>query len=113
MSEVFDTAEFYNESKIPASTMETITNYIHKGVPPGSFVMAVLENNLKKTYAQADEHNLVAIPAIVQYLYNNAPGNCWGSPKVVRDWLAMRGMEGLTKPRYHLVDDDRDCCKGD
>ena len=95
--EYFDQAEFYNEDKIPAPTMSGITNFIHRGVMPGSFLCSVLENKLKQSYQNADESNLVAIPAIVQYLYNSCPGIAWGSPREVREWMEIGGLDGYSR----------------
>jgi len=94
---MLDHEEFYRESKIPELTMSGITNFIHKGIMPGSFLGAVLENNLKQTYGNADENNLVAIPSIVQYLYNSCPGIAWGSAREVREWIEIGGLEGYSK----------------
>lgn len=84
---MLDHAEFYNERKIPALTMETINNYVENRWLPGSFVTAILENNLKQAYWNADDENLVAIPAIVYHMHNNVRSDCWGSPEAVRAWL--------------------------
>lgn len=97
MSEYFDAAEFYSESKIPELTKQTLGNYIHKGIMPGSFVMSMLENDLRKTYLNADNDNLVAIPSIFAYIRNSAPGLCWGSTRAVREWIEIGGMEGYMK----------------
>ena len=107
---MFDYEEFYRESKIPELTMSGITNFIHRGAMPGGFLTSVLENNLKQTYGSADENNIVAIPSIVQYLYNNAPGICWGSPREVREWMEIGGMDGYAKgvrPKSQQEGDDQ------
>jgi len=92
---MIDHNEFYNHEKIPETTKIALDLYIRRGVIPGRFLTEVLENNLKLAYKNADDHNLVAIPSIVYYLYNNAPANCWGSPHFVTEWVKQRGMEGL------------------
>lgn len=109
MSEVFDYAEFYNEAKIPSITMTGLVNFVHKGVMPGSFLCAALENKLKQTYGNAsDESNLVAIPAIVQYLYNSCPGIAWGDAKAVREWTEIGGLEGYSKGARPKADTEED-----
>ena len=95
MSERFDMAEFMNEIKIPPYTRADIDRYIEKGVITDRFLCSILENKLKQSYQNADEANLVAIPAIVSYLYNNAPAGCWGSPDIVAKWMDHKGMEGI------------------
>lgn len=78
---------FLSPSLIPPQTLETLKNYIRYRYPPGGFTTAVLENDLKEAVSRADDYNISAIPAIVSWLYNKAPGECWGSPKRVKDWL--------------------------
>ena len=89
--------EFYHETKIPEATRTALHLYIHNGNLPGRFLTSVFENKLKQTYANADDCNLLAIPAIVHYLYNNAPSQCWGSPEAVTTWVEQKGMEGIDK----------------
>lgn len=43
----------------------------------------MLENDLKSAVAHADDENLQNLPAYVGYLYNEAPGDCWGSKEKV------------------------------
>lgn len=83
---------------IPNRTKESIDLYVERGVMLGSFVMAVLENNLKEAFGRADEGNIAEMFHIVSYCYNNIPVNCWGSPEKVARWL--KGMERLTKSVY-------------
>ena len=77
----------YDEERIPMDTIQGIVEYIENRITPGGFLEAVLSNDLKETYARADNNNLFAIPAIVHYLYNRAPLACWGSPEKVEKWL--------------------------
>lgn len=71
------------------STIETINAYVTTGRPTGSFVRAVLENNLKLAFAFADAGNTFAMHAIVAYVYNFVPSICWGTEGRVREWLEM------------------------
>lgn len=61
----------------------------HPECGPGSFLTAVLENNLKEAVARADEESLDALPHIVAWLYDRAPNVAWGSPKHVHDWQGL------------------------
>lgn len=88
--------DLYDQNKIPDYTRTEIDAWIHRAQLPGRFVCSVLENKLKQTYQSADENNLFAIPAIVNYLYNNAPGGCWGSVENVSAWRKQGGMQRLT-----------------
>lgn len=42
---------------IPESTVQTLVNYAEHGWQPGSFITAVLENNLAMAASSADEEN--------------------------------------------------------
>ena len=106
---MLDYEDFFAEAKIPQLTRTGIDSFIQRGTLPGSFVCSVLENNLKQAYGNADDFNIVAIPSIVHYLYNNAPGICWGSPREVREWIEIGGMEGYqrgARPREGFEEDE-------
>lgn len=76
-----------NANLCPYHTQQTIQDYITKRWEPGSFVRAVLENNLREACASADNINIRALPHIVAYCYNYIPSNAWGSPERVDAWL--------------------------
>lgn len=73
-------------SKIPPATRETIDAWIESGRPTGDFVKALLSNDLRGAFARADESNIEAMFHTVAYLWNNAPGSCWGSPDALELW---------------------------
>lgn len=75
------------EPNIPQDVKETIDNYVTKGWSPGSFVQAVLENDLKGACGSADMFNREALFDIVSYCYNCIPSNVWGSPDKVANHL--------------------------
>lgn len=68
---------------IPERMMGGLERWIKFGIKPGNFLTAVLENDLKSAVAHADDENLQNLPAYVGYLYNEAPGDCWGSKEKV------------------------------
>jgi len=72
---------------IPGHMQSGLYHYITKGIAPGGFLMAVLENNLRNAVGQADQVNIRAIPEYIQFLYNYAPSGCWGSEEKVDKWL--------------------------
>ncbi len=74
---------------IPDFMVNLLERYIHEGKNPGGFLLAVIENDLKKACMFADENNILLLPAYASYLYNEAPSNCWGSPKEVMVWVKM------------------------
>jgi len=70
-----------------------IKRYIQQGVRPGSFLTAVINNDLHSACECADNINIRIIPAYVAYLYNYAPSGSWGYPGAVDDWLAKTHLE--------------------
>jgi len=78
---------------IPEHMHGPVRDYIEHGAPPGNFLEAILENNLTEAVGRADTENMRNIPALVAYLYNEAPAPCWGSPENVGAWLRMKAEE--------------------
>lgn len=74
-------------NSIPQRTLDSIHRYVEHGIEPGSFVTAVLENNLVEAVGRADLENSAALADIVRYVYNEIPGQAWGNPNKVRAWL--------------------------
>jgi hypothetical protein len=73
-------------SFVPPHTRDTLINYIENGLPTGSFVQAVLSNDLTEAFGRADHINSQHVGTIVSWLYNFAPSTCWGSDEKVREW---------------------------
>lgn len=78
---------------IPERMMPGIRLYIDQGIIPGSFLQAVICNDLREAVGCADDENLANLPAFVQYFYNEAPGTCWGSADTMMAWSEMRREE--------------------
>lgn len=74
---------------MPRNIKDIIDLYVDKGYPVGSFLYAVLTNNLFEAAARADQQNQFALTSICQYIYNYTPGSCWGSVKAVKDWQRL------------------------
>ncbi|MES2531950.1 MAG: hypothetical protein V4636_13010 [Pseudomonadota bacterium] len=68
--------------------------YLAAGIEPGSFLTAVLCNDLRGACMRADTTNQRRLYDYVFFLYNYAPSTCWGSPEKVDAWIAHRGMQG-------------------
>lgn len=78
-----------NVSMLPAHMQESIVEWIESPMPPkllGSFLYAVLTNNLREAFGRADAENRASMGAWVDYLYNYAPKDCWGSVENVNRW---------------------------
>ena len=81
------------------STKRGIDNYVEKHVPVGSFLQAVLENNLKEAMFGADDDNILDIVDIVRYCHWEIPSICWGSPEKVEKWLDRSQNNGVCNER--------------
>lgn len=90
IQEELDRAQF---SLLPEDIAPLIRYIAHK-IEPGSFLRAVLENNLSEAMGRADMYNRRKIFEYVQWLYNEAPADCWGSPQNVHDWLYGKALNG-------------------
>lgn len=64
-----------------------LERYLNQGITPGSFMLAVLENNLVEAFGRADLDNEANMKNIIGYIYNHLPSNSWGSPIKVQNYL--------------------------
>lgn len=85
------------DSQVPVHNHESLNAYIMDGRPVGSFLHAVLTNNLRDSFGQADRINTTFLRETVSWLYNHAPCDCWQSPQKVEEWKAAGGLNGLRK----------------
>lgn len=65
---------------------ESIDAWVKDARPTGSFLQAVLCNDLKEAIGRGDSEAIQNIPHIVAYLYNDCPSGCWGSPGKYEAW---------------------------
>jgi hypothetical protein len=66
---------------VPATLHDGLRHYIADRRPVGSFLTAMLSNDLAGAVVRADPENKFALPEIVLFLHGYAPSKCWGSPK--------------------------------
>lgn len=80
--------------KIPQHTLQGLERYVKDHTPTGSFLEAVLSNDLFKAVEKADYLNLRALVEIVKYIYNEIPVCCWGSSEKYEAWVVrVEGRE--------------------
>ena len=77
---------------LPIHIQSAALRYIEEGRIPGSFLQAVLSNDLWSAFAQADEENREKLFQIVCWWNNEAPGQCWGSKEKMRAWASHQGL---------------------
>jgi hypothetical protein len=72
---------------LPQSLRAGMRRYIEDGVIPGGFLVAVLSDGLSDALGRADEENRKRLYDIVSFVYNEAPGDSWGSRAKVKAWV--------------------------
>lgn len=77
-------------STVPSQLHDGLVLYLTAHIPPGSFLTAVLSNDLIRAVNRADEDCQRELAALVRWLYRNAPHVAWGSDNNVETWLARR-----------------------
>lgn len=82
-------------SRLPEHMQEGFRLYIERGIPGGSFMTAVLSNDLMGAFGRADEINRARLFETCVFLRSEAPIGCYGSPEHVKDWIAQGGLAGL------------------
>ena len=86
-----------NYSKLPPHIQGGAQRYIEQGIRPGHFLTAVICNDLKESFARADDTNIARMFDIVSFFYNEAPVGCWESEKRMKDWIKEDGLNGRLK----------------
>ena len=79
---------------MPEDTKAQIDLYVSHGVPLGSFLHAVMCNDLMQAMAYADERNRACMHGICSYVYNEVPAMCHGSVERYDAWVAKGGANG-------------------
>lgn len=74
----------------PAHILDGINRYVLNGIEPGSFVKAVLSNDLAGALTRADTASWRGIHDILEYCRCEIPAICWGSPARVKLWQGMK-----------------------
>lgn len=75
--------------RVPARMRDPLILYLVWHEQPGSFLTAVLTNNLAEACFHADDENIKLLHVYAAFLYNHAPAASWGSPEAVEQWLSQ------------------------
>lgn len=82
-------------STVPVDYMAgAVQRYIENGLEPGSFMRALLSNDLRGAIARADGMNIARIPHWVVWMEQNMPVGSWGSPDAYWSWVDQGGGLG-------------------
>ena len=73
--------------QVPGHTLDALRRYVEDRIPTGGFLRAVLSNDLKGAFAQADGTNRAALYEIVMCCTWDIPGIAWGSREAYLQWL--------------------------
>ena len=84
----YSTFEDYRQ--MSGDWQDEIVNYLVFGYAPGSFHMALFENNLADAACKSHPLNQWAmIISFMKWLINYAPRDSWGSAEKVKAWLEL------------------------
>lgn len=79
---------------LPFHMQDAVRLWIERAIPPGSFLTAVLCNDLFEALGRADDVNAYALKSYAVYFYSFAPGGCYGSPERFAEWAKSGGLAG-------------------
>jgi hypothetical protein len=92
-----------DRANMTEQSKESLYNYFVHGLEPGSFMMAVLSNDLYDAAGRADFVNINLLGEYAKWLVNNAPYGSYGDRDTVRGWL--RKNEHFEQFQKELVAD--------
>lgn len=88
--------------KIPHHMHESIGMWIERGEPHpqamGTFLRALLQNQLLESFAHADLQNRAGMYGWAMFLYNDCPSEARGDMDTLIKWWERRGLQGGTRP---------------
>lgn len=79
------------DNGVPEHMIDGLELYVFHRIEPGSFMRAVLENNLKEAFGRADIINREHMFEIVKFMYSHMPSQSQWSPEKVERWLNPNG----------------------
>lgn len=69
---------------------DSLKRYVERGIEPGGFLTAVLENDLMGAMGRADAINRANLHNICRYVYNELPSHIWGSREIVQNHTSQK-----------------------
>jgi hypothetical protein len=89
------TSDITDWQLIPEHMIGGLRRYIEDGIPPGSFLRAVLCNDLRRAVECADSANIHRLPDYIRFLYAHAPVGSWGSTDDYVEWINHKGLRTM------------------
>lgn len=78
---------------VPEPLHEGLLMFCLEGVPTGSFLEAVIDNDLAEACGRADENNRYRLFDIVAFLHNYAPTGSWHYEGAMSRWCSLHQQE--------------------
>lgn len=85
------------DEMIPGHMHQAVLSWLWDGWMPGSFLEAVLNNDLRGAASCADVQNSVHLADWAKFFTWYMPSGCWGDAEKVRDWARSGGWNGMMK----------------
>ena len=93
----------YPPNVFHTSLATAMENYLVHGYMPGSFLTAVLTNNLMGAVGSADSTNSERLPVIVGWIMNSLPSGSYGKYDLMQDWC--RDKDGRRSEYVKRIED--------
>jgi len=74
---------------LPPYMKDGVILWVTRGIDPGSFLMAVLENDFVNAVFKADHNNLAKLKEWAHFVYWHLPAPCHGSIERVKVWKGL------------------------
>jgi hypothetical protein len=84
-----------NYDGIPMHMHDAARRYFARGIPPGSFLEAVLCNDFKRAVSSADHINSQHLRDWMLWITWELPCHAQGSPEAYKEWVKAGGAIGL------------------
>ena len=81
-----DPIQAMNKCGIPEYTRPGLIAFYERGWPPGDFLIAVINNDLKEAVGRADDTNIHLLKNYIMWFYNHAHSGSWGFTGAVAKW---------------------------
>lgn len=81
-----------NYEMLPEHMRPAARAYVEEGKLPGTFLQAVLRNDLYGAFNRADNINQASMFAWARFL-SQIPMCSWGSVERIKEWVARKGLK--------------------
>jgi hypothetical protein len=83
---------------VPEHLRDGLQLYVERGVEPGGFLCAVLENDLFGAFRHGSESSLRGIHGLCMWIYNYAPRPVWGDRATRLAWQRLNAEARRVTP---------------